>query len=292
MKNKGLVLLTTALLSAAVTIPAYAGWEQDEKGYSYLFDTGSYARNQMVTIDGVNYAFNQDAYMAEGWYRNETGSWYYFTPGTGMQAYGWLQLENAWYYLNPDREGAMQTSWLSLGNKRYYFDENGKMQTGAFVVDGFYYLAEQDGNLRRNVLEKEGNITIRYDDEGRQWYKNEESRINSKNGGDSWLPLLEESRLLIQREEVQENNADYIQEVKDDLKDKLKQEVAAANTSKKLGREIEKWKEKVKSKLSELGVSEEEITYYIDSVLNLSEEVEEDEDGNDYYYYEYDYQWD
>ena len=286
MKKRWSVLITAAVMAVAMAAPAYAGaWGQDETGYWYQNDSGSYARDQIMNIDGVNYGFNAQAYMATGWYQSN-GQWYYFDLTSGAQLTGWQKIDNAWYYMNP-ADGKMQTSWLNHGGQRYYLDPaSGAMKTGAFTVDGYFYFAEADGSLRRNKLEKENGITIRYDDEGRQWYKNSETTINGKNDGESWLPVLAADELAQQRAEVQESNADYIIEIKDELYEEYKDNVVTASTYKTRESRTEKWILKVNRQLSELYVPQEEIDQYI-------KDVKYGIYGNDDYYTEdeYDYEY-
>lgn len=301
MKKRMVLLSVAALMTVSMAFPASAGsWDQDEKGYWYVNDSGSYARDQMMVIDGVNYAFDQQAYMVKGWYQQE-GNWYYFSPETGAQVTGWTQIDGKWYYLNPGNSGIMHKSWLNQGGNRYYLDETGAMKTGAFTVGGFYYFAEPNGVLRRNVIDKENGITIRYDDEGKEWYKNEESAINTKNGGDSWLPVLENVALQIQRAEIRESNADFIQDKKDALYEEYQAKVATETRPKSRLTKTTKWEDKVKRQLGELSVSEEDIISYIHSVeysqygdTDREYDYEYEDDGyydDDYYdddYYDYD----
>lgn len=290
MMKKEMMVMATAAMTAAMTITAFAGWDQDEKGYWYLNDSGSYARDQIMNIDGVNYAFDQQAYMVKGWYQ-QNGNWYYFSTESGGQMTGWQQIDGKWYYLNPDNGGIMQTGWLNHSGKRYHMDESGVMNVGAFVADGFYYFAETDGSLRRNTIDKENGITIRYDEEGREWYKNEESLVNSQNGGESWLPLLEDTALMQQRSEIQESNAEFIEETKDDLYEKYKAEISTAKNSTSRQRKIEKWKDKATRQLSKLAVPQEEIDAYINEVIQACYE-EDNSSADDYDDYDYEDDWD
>jgi hypothetical protein len=283
MKKKTTMCLLTAALTMFVTIPAFAsGWDQDEKGYFFQFDSGDYARSQIAEIDGVKYAFDQNAYMATGWYTAD-GNWYYFSPDSGAQLTGWQQLDGKWYYLNPSNGGIMQKSWMKQGNNRYYFDENGVMQVGAFTVDGYYYFAEADGHLRRNTIDEENGIKIRYDDDGKEWYKNEESEVNRQNGGDNWLPVLEDKALLNQRQEIQQSNSEYIDEIKDELYDEFKKEVSKSKTATARQRRISNWKEKANRRLSEVSVTQSEIDAYI---LQVTQAVYGGDDGTWVYSYE------
>lgn len=266
MKKSTKTVLAAAIIAAAMAVPAYAGtWAQDEVGYWYQNDSGSYARDQILNIDGVNYGFNQQAYMVTGW-ANFGGNWYYFDPVSGAQVSGWLQVDSVWYYLNPANNNIMHIGFTKIGNDIYYMDTNGAMKTGTFFADGYTYFAESSGAIRRNTLETEGNITIRYDEEGRQWYKNDENRVNSQSGGDLWLPLLDATGLKQQRAEVQENNADYIIEVKEELLEAYREDVLGAANYKSRQSKLEKWTAKVNKKLSALYVSQESIDNYIYAV--------------------------
>ncbi len=286
-RTKGIIM--TAIMAAVMVIPAYAGtWAQDEIGYWYQNDSGSYARDQIMNIDGVNYGFNQQAYMVTGWF-NFGGSWYYFDPATGAQMSGWQFIDNAWYYLNPSNGNVMQTGFVKIGNDIYYMDTNGIMKTGTFFADGYTYFAETSGAIRRNTLETEGNITIRYDEEGRQWYKNDENRINNQSGGDLWLPLLDADGLREQRAAVQESNADYIIEVKDELLEDYREDVLEADYSKRSSK-LEKWVNKVNRKLGELYADQTEIDDFISDVKSgiYGDDEYYDEETGDYsyeYYY-------
>lgn len=62
--KKQLMFVTAAVLSAALTFPAFAGqWLQDEKGKWYQNDDGSYTVNGWQTIDGKQYYFGPEGYM-------------------------------------------------------------------------------------------------------------------------------------------------------------------------------------------------------------------------------------
>lgn len=286
MKKAIKKMITVGIWAVVMVTPVYAGtWNQDEIGYWYLNDSNSYARDQIMNIDGVNYGFNQQAYMVTGW-ANFDGNWYYFDPATGAQTSGWQCIDNVWYYLNPAKGNAMNIGFVKVGNELYYMEASGVMKTGTFSADGYTYFAESNGAIRRNKIETEGNITIRYDDEGRQWYKNDENRVYKQSGGDLWLPVLDAAGLLQQREAVQEYNQDYIEEVKDDLFEEYKTNVLTANGTKNLTKALKKWTEKVNRKLAELYVSEESINSYIYDVKSGYY------DNDDYYndsYYDEDY---
>lgn len=271
------------VLSCMMAGSALAAWEHNENGYSYRNDSGSYARSQIMEIEGVRYGFNEQAYMVTGWARFDS-NWYYFEP-SGAMALGWKELDGKWYYLDAGKGGAMQVSWLNLGPKRYYFREDGSMVTGSFDVAGLVYFAEPTGELRRNTYAEENGITIRYDEDGREWYKNKENEVNNKGGGELWLPVLAGNALAEQRESVQQGNLDLIEEVKEELYEEYKEKVVTASSKARESRRT-RWEEKVKRELAKYAVEEQEILEFISQVKSgyfgsdayYEEDEEEEED--------------
>ncbi len=271
-----------AVLSCMTAGSALAAWEQNETGYSYRNDSGSYARSQIMEIEGVRYGFNEQAYMVTGWARFDS-NWYYFEPN-GAMALGWKELDGKWYYLDAGKGGAMQVSWLNLGPKRYYFREDGSMVTGSFDVGGLVYFAEPTGELRRNTYAEENGITIRYDEDGREWYRNKENEVSNKGGGELWLPVLAGNALAEQRESVQQGNLDLIEEAKEELYEEYKEKVVTASSKARESRRT-RWEEKVKRELAKYAVEEQEITEFISQVKSgyfgsdaYYEEDDEEED--------------
>lgn len=279
MKKSLWIMGITAMLSCATAMTALADWQPEGDKYRYQFDTGSYARSQMVDINGVRYAFDENAYMVVGWYK-ENGKWYYFSQenGGGLHT-GWRQVDGVWYYLDPGQNGAMHVSWLDIGSTRYYLRPDGSMATGSFDVDGSVYFAEANGAVRRKTQVTENGITIRYDDDGKEWYKNAENEVNHQGGGDLWLPVLPGEALTRQRETIQEDNRYLIQEQKDELYEEYQEKVAKA-TYKTRDSKRTKWEEKVKKTLGEkYQVSEQEIAEFIAEVK--SNKYDGDDFNND-----------
>ncbi len=285
MKKKLASAGIVAVLSCSMAFASLAGWEKDGEKDIYRFDSGSLARNQIVDIDGTRYGFDAEAHMMTGWQTVE-GNWYYFEPENGAIAMGWKQVDGAWYYLNPEKGGAMHTSWLNVGPKRYYLKENGVMAVGSFDAGGFCYYAEPNGELKRNSFAEEGNVTIRYDADGKKYYRNDENRAANRGGGDDiWLPVLPGTALDHQRSQVQERNLEYIQEKQDELYETYKKNVMNLN-SKARARKRTEWEENVKRDLKHLYAEDAEIQEFIRAV----------ESGNygrdDYDYYDYDHDYD
>ena len=86
MRKRNLILTAAAVMTIASASTALAGWQQGGDGrYWYTYEDGSYARNGIKTIDGYEYAFDNDGYMQIGWqYINF--KWYYFEPSTGEKS--------------------------------------------------------------------------------------------------------------------------------------------------------------------------------------------------------------
>lgn len=282
-----------AVLSCAMAFAAMAGWEKDGEKDTYRFDSGSLARSQVVEIDGVRYGFDAEAHMMTGWQAIDS-NWFYFEPENGAAAVGWKQIDGSWYYLNPDKGGAMHTSWLNIGAKRYYMKENGVMAIGAFDADGFCYFAEADGSLKRNTYTEEGSVTMRYDADGKKYYRNTENVVDNRGGGgEVWLPVLPGAALDQQRSEVQERNLEHIQEKKDELYENYKKNVLSLN-SKAQEKKRTEWKEKARKELLYLAAEEAEIQEFTTLVINGSYGRDDynygytDYDHDDYDYDDYD----
>ena len=87
--NKLKLLIVTAILTSAMSITAFAGqWKQDNVGWWYQNDDGSYAANVLKQIEGP---------------------WYYF-DGTGYMKTGDFQLTDGWYSFREDGTCSNPTS--------------------------------------------------------------------------------------------------------------------------------------------------------------------------------------
>ncbi|RGZ01527.1 CAP domain-containing protein [Clostridium sp. AM58-1XD] len=109
---KKIRMITAAFcLSAAVTVTSYAGaWKQEEAGWKYEEDNGTYAAGGLKTVDGFLYCFDNEGRMTKGWTVVE-GKYYYLEPFGNYCNGIWLP------------EGALWTSsWTPDG---WYVDRNG-----------------------------------------------------------------------------------------------------------------------------------------------------------------------
>lgn len=140
------------------------GWQNNDKGYWYVRDNGSYPKDQFEKIDGVWYYFDESGYMlSEKWKKRPDGTWYYFDK-SGEMATDWNKINGKWYYFN--RDGAMYTGWVKYYDNWYYLDaQNGEMKSDTFVRynDGWYLLLP-DGRLADKpefTIEPDGLITTK-----------------------------------------------------------------------------------------------------------------------------------
>lgn len=83
MKKRPLTMVVTGIMTAAMSMTAFAGtWQQDTTGWKYQNDDGSYQQNGWYQdTDGKYYYFNQDGYMLantttpDGYTVDSSGAW-------------------------------------------------------------------------------------------------------------------------------------------------------------------------------------------------------------------------
>lgn len=140
------------------------GWQNNDNGYWYVREDGSYPKDQFEKIDGTWYYFDGSGYMlSDKWKKRPDGTWYYFDK-SGEMATGWKKISEKWYYFKED--GAMVTGWVKYYDTWYYLDgKEGNMVSNIFVKSekGWYYLKE-DGTLADKpefTVEPDGLITTK-----------------------------------------------------------------------------------------------------------------------------------
>lgn len=197
------ILAAAAMMTILATTPVFAGtWQQDQVGWYYTYDTGGYAQNAMVEIDGAKYYFDGNGYMATGW-RNLNGQWTYFHPD-GRLARGWVQDNGKWYYLNDD--GTMRVGWFNDSKYTYYlytYDDTlridgaveGAMAIGTVTLSGVTYYFDGQGRQDTTVSRfSQDGINYRYREGALQW-----ENINKK--GD-WIQYTTQEELAFDIEEL------------------------------------------------------------------------------------------
>lgn len=129
-RSKKLVLagVLTAALAMSSAVPALAaeGWQQNQTGWWYEYNDGSYVTASWKMVNGTWYYFNTDGYMSTGWIQ-ENGKWF-FADSTGAMQSGWVAVDNVYYYLNPVSDGTkgmMKMGDVTIDGKIFHFTESG-----------------------------------------------------------------------------------------------------------------------------------------------------------------------
>lgn len=127
--------LVAVCLSILVSITVFAGqWKQNDTGWWYQNDDGSYPVSQWKTIDEKQYCFDANGYMETGWMVTSQGNW---------------------YYLNPS--GELRYDALTENGRTYYFDSNGKCTN--HELDGMNFENDYQSILNQERLEAEKRLT-------------------------------------------------------------------------------------------------------------------------------------
>lgn len=93
---------TTAGTAATQTAASDTGWKQDSTGWYYVKADKSYAANEWMTINGEEYWFDSNGYMATGWRQYSNDAWYYFRSSGAMAKNYWAQNNGKWFYMGAD----------------------------------------------------------------------------------------------------------------------------------------------------------------------------------------------
>lgn len=143
------VLLILVMLCPALVGCAKTGWQKGDEGTKYLI--GGEAVVGINEIEGKSYFFDQNGFLLYGLIKSEGKI--YFADSEGALQRGWQETEGQKYYFLENFEGAnglitvegevycfkeaKPASGLVLdGGKLYYGDQNGKLISGTFTVDG------------------------------------------------------------------------------------------------------------------------------------------------------------
>ena len=163
-------------------------WKQDANGWWYEYENGTYPKNEIKTIKGIDYYFNASGYMVTGW-AQINGKWYVFTSSGAMKKnawegnyylkedgtmavsewvdngkyyvgadgawipdYGvakWKQDSNGWWYDNGDGTYA-KNEFKTIDGTTYYFNASGYIVTGWQQIDGKWYSFTSSGAMKKN----------------------------------------------------------------------------------------------------------------------------------------------
>lgn len=130
------------------------GWIKDNVGWWYRNKDGSYPTSCWKTIDGKDYYFKADGYMAADeyiksanyatdkklYYVNVNGAW-------DRETYRWQQNDKGWWLSKIGSAWYPVNAWAKIDNIWYYFDDRGYMVTGTKSINGKKYTFNKDGGL-------------------------------------------------------------------------------------------------------------------------------------------------
>lgn len=105
----------------------------------------------VVNLDKGSKANTTDKFYTVGWNKDESGWWYADTKTTFLHS-GFKKIVESWYYFNDDGY-AYQNQWVQAetenvkGKRWFYFDNDCKMVTGFYVVNGEPFFFNKDGAM-------------------------------------------------------------------------------------------------------------------------------------------------
>ena len=124
----------------------YTGWLTLD-GVEYCFDETGHPRTGTYQEDGKTWELDSDGRVKgrlNGWKKVEGILKYY--DETGAPAQGWIQLEGKDYFFV---DGISQAGWVKTDAGMHYLDGNGNQMTGWCVIDGQPYSFDAGGELKQ-----------------------------------------------------------------------------------------------------------------------------------------------
>lgn len=142
---------STTTTTTAQPDTMFGNWQQDEQGWRFMQNNGSYAVNAWGRINGF---------------------WYYFGENTYMQT-GWIFVGEQWYYLSqaPESIGKMQTGPVHdvATDRWFYADDSGAIQTGwQYIEESWRYLDPASEGVRGAMVTNQW-VDGRYLDAQGKW---------------------------------------------------------------------------------------------------------------------------
>lgn len=109
-------------------------WKQDEHGWWFQKQDGSYPKDEWIMIKNVWYRFDLNGYMQTGWIGLDKVK-YFLNQNGSMVSNDWALENEKWYFFN--ESGAMQTGWVNWKDKWYYMNPDGSMAVNITTPDGY-----------------------------------------------------------------------------------------------------------------------------------------------------------
>ena len=117
MRRRFAVAAAALALSAALTVPAYAGtWKYVNDQWKYQKGTNKFAYNEWIKDNGK----------------------YYYIGNDGIMKTGWQQVYGKWYYLGSAEDGSMKTYWQQINGKWYFFGFGSTPARSHVVIPAFF----------------------------------------------------------------------------------------------------------------------------------------------------------
>jgi glucan-binding YG repeat protein len=156
------------VISTSSTSSKHHNSSSSNSSSSTSSNSSSNINKQDENANNINNSNNTSNVNTIGW-KNNNGSWYYFSDGGNVKI-GWLKdNDGKWYYLG--QSGEMKTGWLKDNDgKWYYLDQSGEMKTGWFKdSDGKWYYLDQSGAMATGWLK---------DSDGKWYYLNQNGELD------------------------------------------------------------------------------------------------------------------
>ena len=101
-------------------IAVNGSWESDEKGEWYKYNDGSYAKNEWLDLDGTQFYFDEEGYLAKDQYVDGK----LISPSGEAEAdgYEWKQEDGKWWYGNSENYA---TGHVKIDGQWHTFDDEG-----------------------------------------------------------------------------------------------------------------------------------------------------------------------
>ena len=95
-------------------------WEEQQDGNWKYIENGQYVRNELKSISGKLYMFDDAGIMyANRWYNTTDGNWMWFREDGSAVQTGWKQVSEKWYWF--DKSGYAIKGFRNIEGKDYYF---------------------------------------------------------------------------------------------------------------------------------------------------------------------------